>query len=64
MSVRRVLLGARTLEQVLPAASLGLDREDLDAVRSVSAPGLPDYPYGVVEDFSGMRVWKALRTDG
>ena len=67
LNVASVLLGARTLEQlqqVLPAASLALDAEDLEQLAAVSAPGLPDYPYGVVESFSDMAIWKVLGTAG
>jgi aryl-alcohol dehydrogenase (NADP+) len=67
LNVASVLLGARTLEQlqqVLPAASLTLDAEDLEQLAAVSAPGLPDYPYGVVESFSDMAIWKVLGTAG
>ncbi len=63
--VAAVLLGARTVAQLtdnLKAADLVLDEADIDVLTSVSAPGLPAYPYGFLEDWSGMDVWSRLGT--
>ncbi len=62
-AVVSVLLGARTLKQLtdnLGAADLELDDESLAALNRVSAPGLPPYPYGMVEDFCEVDVWRRL----
>lgn len=63
--VGSVLLGARTTEQlrqVLPAASVELDDQDVIELTSVSAPGLADYPYGMLEEFSAISIWRRLGT--
>lgn len=63
--VASVLLGARTSEQLadnLAAADLVLDDEQLARLTSVSAPGVPPYPYGMIEDFCDVTVWKQLGT--
>ena len=63
--VASVLLGARTLEQLednLGAADLELDAEALAALGAASAPGLPPYPYGMIEDFCEVDVWRRLGT--
>lgn len=60
-----VLLGARTLEQLednLGAADVELDAGQIDRLTAVSAPGLPDYPYAMLEEFSGMDHWRKLGT--
>lgn len=61
--VASVLLGARThdqLDQVLGAVDVELDADDLARLTSVSAPGVPDYPYGMLEEFSAMTIWREL----
>ena len=66
-SVTSVLLGARTTEQLtdnLGAANFVLDDSDLDELTRVSAPGLPPYPYGMVEDFCDVPHWRSLGTRG
>ncbi len=63
--VASVLLGARTttqLEQNLGAVDVHLSPAELDRLTAVSAPGLPPYPYGMIEDFCGVDVWKQLGT--
>jgi aryl-alcohol dehydrogenase-like predicted oxidoreductase len=48
-AVTSVILGARTVEQLkdnLAAADLDLDQAHLDRLTEVSAPQMPDYPYG------------------
>ncbi len=60
-----VLLGARTVEQLddnLGAADVGLTDEDIAQLTAVSAPGLPDYPYAMLEEFTGMEHWRELGT--
>ena len=60
-----MLLGARTVAQLednLGAADLDLDREDVDALTAVSAPGLPPYPYAMIERFCDVDVWRELGT--
>jgi len=63
--VASVLLGARTAEQLsdnLAAADFVLDDAQLDRLTAVSAPGLAPYPYGMIEDFCDVDVWKRLGT--
>ena len=63
--VASVLLGARTVEQLetnLDASGLVLTDEELDRLNEVSAPGLPPYPYGMVEDFCDVPHWKNFAT--
>lgn len=63
--VAALLIGARTADQLadnLGAADLELDADDLDALTKVSAPGLPAYPYGMLQDACGMEVWRQLGT--
>lgn len=60
-----ILLGARTVEQLisnLDAAGFMLTDPELDELTTVSAPGLPPYPYGMVEDFCQVPHWRALQT--
>lgn len=64
-AVSSVLLGARTLEQLddnLGAADVRLTDEEVDRLTTISAPGLPDYPYAMLEEFSGMEHWRTLGT--
>jgi aryl-alcohol dehydrogenase-like predicted oxidoreductase len=63
--VSSVLLGARTLDQLrsnLDAADLALDEQDQNALTVASAPGLPPYPYGMVEQFCEVPYWQELGT--
>lgn len=63
--VASVLLGARTVAQLdatLGAASLALTAQDLTELGAASAPGLPDYPYEMLEQFSAVAVWQQLGT--
>lgn len=65
--VASVLLGARTVAQLddnLAAADLVLDDDQLDRLTRVSAIDLPPYPYGMIEDFCDVDVWKRLGTAG
>ena len=63
--VASVLLGARTLAQLddnLAAADLVLTDAQLDRLTTLSAIDLPPYPYGMIEDFCDVGVWKRLGT--
>ena len=63
--VASVLLGARTVAQltdVLDATTLELSGDDLDRLTQVSAPGLPEYPYTMIEQFTETTVWRDLGT--
>ena len=65
--VASVLLGARTPEQLqdnLAAIDLELTDDQVDRLTSVSAPGLAPYPYGMIQDFCEVDVWRRLGTDG
>ncbi len=61
--IASVLLGARTveqLEQTVGAADLVLDDTEVQELTAVSDPGLPPYPYGMVEDYCEVRHWQRL----
>jgi aryl-alcohol dehydrogenase-like predicted oxidoreductase len=61
--VRSVLLGARTAEQLednLGAAGFTLSDDEMTALTAVSAPDLPPYPYAMLEEYTGLSVWKEL----
>jgi aryl-alcohol dehydrogenase-like predicted oxidoreductase len=63
--ITSVLLGARTAEQLaqsLTTADCRLDEDAIARLTAVSAPGLPPYPYGMLEKFSGTNVWQTLGT--
>jgi len=63
--VAAVLLGARTADQLednLAAAGMVLEPADLAALTQASSVGLPAYPYGFLEDWSGLDVWRRLGT--
>ena len=63
--VGSILLGARTasqLESNLAAADLELGADDMAALTQVSAPGLPPYPYGFLQSWSELDVWRRLGT--
>ena len=63
--VASVLLGARSADQLrdnLAAADLVLEQSDLAALTDASSGGLPAYPYGFLEDWCDMDVWKRLGT--
>ncbi len=64
--VASVLLGARTTSQLtenLAAIDLHLDHDELSALTAVSAPGLPPYPYGMIEQFCDVDHWRRLGTE-
>lgn len=64
-SVASVLLGARTVAQLvetLAATDLELTDDEQRALTDASAPGLPPYPYGMVEEWCAVEHWKALGT--
>lgn len=63
--VTSVLLGARTvaqLEQNLESSDMALTDGEIERLTSVSAPGLPQYPYGMIERFSGISLWREMGT--
>ena len=63
--VASILLGARTIEQLdgnLDAADLALSEDDVAELTRASAPGLPDYPYAFVHDWSGVDHWERMGT--
>lgn len=64
-SVATLLIGARTLEQLqgnLESIKLALKAEDINSLTEVSAPGLPEYPYQFLSDWSEMSIWESLGT--
>lgn len=63
--VSSILLGARSLEQLeanLGAADLTLTDAEVTELDAVSAPGLPPYPYGMIEEFCDVPYWLDLDT--
>jgi aryl-alcohol dehydrogenase-like predicted oxidoreductase len=65
-AVASVLLGARTVDQLrdnLDATTIELTDRDLGDLTFVSAPGLPPYPYKMIEEFCEVPHWKQLRTE-
>jgi aryl-alcohol dehydrogenase-like predicted oxidoreductase len=61
--VASVLLGARSIEQLeanLDAADFELTETELAELTAVSAPGLPPYPYGMIEDYCEVSHWQTL----
>ncbi|MFN3688631.1 aldo/keto reductase [Salinarimonas sp.] len=65
--VASVLLGARSAAQLadnLDAIDLVLPAEDVAALTKISAPSIPAYPYGFLEDWSDMDVWRRLGGSG
>lgn len=63
--VASVLVGARTteqLEQSLAAAGGSLSAEFATRLTEASAPGLPPYPYGMIESNCGETIWDELGT--
>ena len=66
-SVSSVILGARTVAQLdenLGALEWSLTVEEAQRLDMVAAPGLPDYPYGFIEDASPYPLWEELGTRG
>lgn len=64
-AVSSVLLGARTvaqLSQTLDAVNLEIDPADLERLTQVSAPGIPPYPYGMLEEYCEITDWQRLGT--
>ncbi len=64
-SVVSVLLGARTADQLrdtLVAVDVALEDSEIDRLTAVSAPGIPDYPYGFLRDLCQVTVWDELGT--
>lgn len=63
--VASVLLGARTgaqLASTLDSVALDLSEEEVAGLTAASAPGLPAYPYGMVEEFCRLPHWRRLGT--
>jgi aryl-alcohol dehydrogenase-like predicted oxidoreductase len=63
--VASVILGARTVAQLegnLDAAALVLDESSTALLTQVSAPGIPPYPYGFVQDHCDVSHWARLGT--
>lgn len=61
--VASTLLGARTLKQLtdnLAAADCVLDDSALARLTAVSNPGLPAYPYAMIEEYCDVQVWREL----
>lgn len=63
--VSSVILGARTVEQLddnLAALEWELTDDETDRLTKISAPGMPDYPYGFIENNAGSESWASLGT--
>lgn len=52
------------LSDNLGAFDLRLGVDEIDRLTSVSAPGLPDYPYGMLKRYAEMTHWKIPGTTG
>jgi aryl-alcohol dehydrogenase (NADP+) len=63
--VTSVLLGCRTVGQLqenLGALSWELSPDEMSALTTVSAPGVPTYPQGFLERYAGVDTWQRLGT--
>lgn len=61
--VASVLVGARTADQLadnLAAGDLVLAQSEIDQLTTISAGGLPDYPYRFLQVWSDMDIWERL----
>ena len=61
-----VLLGARTVDQLrdnLAAVTMELTDQDRNDLTNASAPGLPPYPYAMIEEFCDVPHWQRLGTE-
>ena len=61
--VSSVILGARTVEQLddnLASLAWELTDDETDRLTKISAPGIPDYPYGFIENNAGSGSWQNL----
>ncbi len=64
-TVSSVLLGCRTTDQLddnLAALEWDLTEEEMATLNEVSAPGIPAYPQGFLENEAGVTVWERLQT--
>jgi aryl-alcohol dehydrogenase-like predicted oxidoreductase len=64
-SVSSVLLGVRTVDQLednLGALEWDLDDSEMEGLTRVSAPGIPDYVQGFLDDLAGVDIWRRLGT--
>lgn len=63
--VTSVLLGCRTvsqLEENLGALEWELGPDEMERLNRASAPGIPSYPQGFLEEYAGVTVWAELAT--
>ena len=63
--VSSVLLGCRTvsqLEENLGALEWELESDEMERLGTASAPGVPSYPQGFLEEYAGVKVWEDLGT--
>ena len=63
--VSSLLLGVRTvaqLEENLRAIDWDLNADEVSRLNEVSAPGIPAYPQGFLENEAGMDIWESLQT--
>ena len=64
-AVSSVLLGVRTADQLtdnLAALEWDLTSDEMDALTVSSAPGIPDYVQGFLQDHAGVDIWQRLGT--
>jgi aryl-alcohol dehydrogenase-like predicted oxidoreductase len=64
-TVSSLLLGVRTvsqLEENLRALDWDLDDDEVTLLNEISAPGIPAYPQGFLENEAGMGIWENLQT--
>jgi len=63
--VSSILIGCRTttqLDENLAALTWDLTDEEMTELNEVSAPGIPAYPQGFLENEAGMDIWETLET--
>lgn len=63
--ITSVILGARTTTQLqdnLGSLDVALDEEEMAGLTALSAPGIPPYPYGFMQDHADVDTWTTLGT--
>lgn len=63
--ITSVILGARTTTQLqdnLGSLDVTLDEEEMAGLTALSAPGIPPYPYGFMQDHADVDTWTTLGT--
>lgn len=64
-TVSSVLLGCRTVAQLednMQALTWDLTQDEMSRLTTVSAPGIPDYVEGFLDELAGVDIWRRLGT--